>query len=127
MADDRKTVLVVEDEPDALEYLTTVLEDHGYAAVPARDGDQAMKYLDQIVPDLVTLDISIPEKSGVAVYRRLRDEEHLRSVPVVIVTGISQDFERFISTRRHVPPPDGYVNKPVDHEQLLEVVDRLLA
>ena len=125
MTDERKTVLVVDDEPDAVDYLTTVLEDHGYVTVPAKDGAEAMDYLDQNAPDLVTLDITMPEKSGVAVYRKLREEERLRTVPVIIVTGISDDFERFISTRRNVPPPDGYVHKPVDHDDLMNVVRKL--
>ena len=126
MADDAKTVLVVDDDPDALDFLTTVLEDHGYATMPANDGAEAIAYLEATTPDLVTLDITMPEKSGVAVYRKLRSEERLEAVPVIIVTGISDDFEKFISTRRQVPPPEGYVHKPVDHEKLLELVGELL-
>ena len=126
MADDQKTVLVVDDEPDTLEYLTTVLEDSGYATVCARDGNEAVSCLEEHVPDLVTLDITMPEKSGVAVYRRLREEDRLKNVRVIIVTGISDDFEKFISTRRQVPPPDGYLHKPVDHEKLLDMVRALI-
>lgn len=126
MPDARKTILVVDDEPDAIDYLTAVFEDHGFATVPAKDGAEAMAYLDANRPDLVTLDITMPEKSGVSVYRKLREEDRLKAVPVVIVTGISDDFERFISTRRKVPPPDGYVHKPVDHDDLMAVVDNLL-
>jgi CheY-like chemotaxis protein len=122
MHDEAKTVLVVDDEPDAVDYLTAVLEDHGYATVPAKDGVEAMDYLETHAPDLVTLDITMPEKSGVAVYRKLREDERLKKVPVIIVTGISDDFERFISTRRQVPPPEGYVHKPVDAEDLMKVV-----
>jgi len=126
MADDQKTILVVDDEPDTLDYLTTVLQDHGYATASAKDGAEALTWLEGHVPDLVTLDITMPETSGVAVYRKLREEDELKSIPVIIITGISDDFERFISTRKHVPPPDGYVHKPVDHEQLLEVIGNLV-
>ena len=126
MTEPKKTILVVDDEPDAIDYLTTVLEDHGYATIPAKDGVEALDYLDANHPDLVTLDITMPEKSGVSVYRRLREDDRLKDVPVVIVTGISDDFERFISTRKQVPPPDGYVHKPVDHDDLMAVVDRLM-
>jgi len=126
MADEQKTVLVVDDEPDTLEYLATVLEDHGYGTVLAKDGAEAIAYLDEHLPNLVTLDITMPEKSGLAVYRKLREEPRLKQVPVVIVTGISTEFEHFISTRRHVPPPDGYLNKPVEHEELLGMVKALI-
>lgn len=127
MADDPKTILVVDDEPDAREFLTTVLQDHGFAAVTAKDGAEAIAAIEQSVPDLVALDISMPEKSGVAVYRKLKEDDQLRGIPVIIVTGISDDFERFISTRRQVPPPDGYISKPVEVEQFLTMVRNLLA
>ncbi len=125
MTDDAKTVLVVDDDPDAREYLTTVLQDNGFMATTANDGVEAIAALEQDVPDLVALDISMPEKSGVAVYRKLREDERLKSVPVIIITGISEEFERFISTRRQVPPPEGYISKPVDAEQFLRKVREL--
>ncbi|MGD8867124.1 MAG: response regulator [Gemmatimonadales bacterium] len=127
MTDDAKTVLVVDDDPDAREYLSTVLQDNGFTATTANDGVQAIASLEQQIPDLVTLDISMPEKSGVAVYRKLKEDERLKSVPVIIVTGISEEFERFISTRRQVPPPEAYVSKPVDAEDFVRKVKKLLA
>lgn len=126
MTEEQKTILVVDDEPDAVDYLTAVFEDHGFATVPAKDGVEAIDYLEANEPDLVTLDITMPEKSGVSVYRKLREEERLKDVPVVIITGISDDFEHFISSRRKVPPPDGYVRKPVDHDNLMAVVGKLV-
>ena len=126
MADDMKTVLVVDDEPDARDFLATVLEDNGYATVLAKDGNEAISILEAGAPDLVTLDITMPEKSGVAVYRKLKESDELKSIPVIIVTGVSGEFEKFISTRRQVPPPEGYVSKPVDHEQFLKMVADLI-
>ena len=122
MADDAKTVLVVDDDPDAREFLTTVLQDNGYSTVTANDGAEAIVAIEQAKPDLVLLDITMPEKSGVAVYRRLKEDDQFKSIPVIIVTGMSDEFEKFISTRRQVPPPEGYISKPVDHEQFLSMV-----
>ena len=82
--------------------------------------------IDQAPPDLVTLDITMPEKSGVAVYRKLKEDDQLKGIPVIIVTGISDDFKKFISTRRHVPPPEGYISKPVDAEEFVSMVRNLL-
>ncbi len=127
MADKPKTVLVVDDDPDAREFLTTVLHDHGFAASTANDGTEAISALEQNLPDLVALDIAMPEKSGVAVYRKLREEDQLKGIPVIIITGISDDFQRFISSRRQVPPPNGYISKPVDPEQFVKMVRELLA
>jgi CheY-like chemotaxis protein len=127
MADNKKTVLVVDDDPDARDFLTTVLEDAGFGTTTANDGTEAITMIEAKAPDLVALDITMPEKSGVAVYRRLKEDEQLKSIPVIIITGVSDDFKKFISTRRQVPPPEGYISKPVDHEQLLRMVRDLLS
>jgi CheY-like chemotaxis protein len=126
MADDAKTILVVDDDPDAREYLATVLKDNGFAAATAADGTEALHAIEQAAPDLITLDITMPEKSGVAVYRKLKEDERLKGIPVIIITGISDDFRQFISTRRQVPPPEGYISKPVDYERFLSMVRELL-
>lgn len=126
MADGSKTILVVEDSPDEREFLVSVLTDAGYEVVQAVDGTEAVARIESQAPDLVTLDITMPEKSGVAVYRRLKEDDALKGIPVIIVTGISEDFKKFISTRKQVPPPEGYVTKPVDHEELLGLVAKLI-
>lgn len=126
MTDTGKLVLVVDDDPDARDFLVTVLEDNGYATVSAKDGSEALVMLEQNPPDLVTLDITMPEKSGVAVYRKLREDEQLRAIPVIIITGVSDDFERFISTRRQVPPPEGFIHKPLDPPLLMKMVNDLI-
>jgi CheY-like chemotaxis protein len=127
MPEGQKKILVVDDEPDARDYFVTVLEDNGYATVTAQDGNEALQLLEEEMPDLVTLDITMPEKSGVGVYRKLRETEAYKNIPVIIITGVSDDFKQFISTRRQVPPPEGYLSKPIEPEQLLEKVAELLA
>ncbi len=126
MADAGTLVLVVDDDPDARDFLTTVLEDNGYTTVTAKDGSEALSILEEQTPGLVTLDITMPEKSGVAVYRKLREDDQLKSIPVIIITGVSDDFETFISSRRQIPPPDGFIHKPVDPPLLLKLVGDLL-
>ncbi len=126
MNDDAKTVLVVDDDPDAREFLSTVLQDNGFAAVTAKDGTDAIEKIEQKPPDLVTLDITMPEKSGVAVYRRLKEDDQLKSIPVIIITGVSDEFQKFISSRRQVPPPEGYICKPVDVEPFMKMVMGLI-
>ena len=126
MPDSQKRILVVDDDPDARDFFVTVLEDNGYATVTARDGNEALERLEDGRPDLVTLDITMPEKSGVGVYRKLKEDVGSRDIPVIIITGVSDDFKHFISTRRQVPPPEGYLNKPVEADQLLEKVKALV-
>jgi CheY-like chemotaxis protein len=127
MAKEAKTVLIVDDEPDTLTFLSTVLQDNGYKTAVASNGEEAVEAIQASPPDLITLDITMPEKSGVAVYRFVKERDEYKHIPVIIVTGVSSEFEKFISTRRQVPPPDGYLSKPVDHSELLEKVTELLA
>ena len=126
MAEAKKTILVIDDEPDTVVYISSLLEDNGYDIVSAADGEQGLTKVKEGKPDLVTLDVTMPEKSGVRFYRDLRESEEWKDIPVIMITGVSKDFERFISTRRQVPPPDGYLPKPIDQEKLLSMVKELI-
>lgn len=127
MTDEKKMILIVEDEPDTATYLSTLLGDAGYDTVVAADGDQALEKIKARPPDLVSLDITMPNKSGVRLYRDIKESDEWGSIPVIIVTGVSSDFENFISTRRHVPPPEGYVPKPIDKDKFLATVKEHLS
>jgi DNA-binding response OmpR family regulator len=127
-----KKIWVVDDEPDVLTYLTTVLEDEEYQV---QGFDSAEGFLEQArmtPPDLVCLDIMMPSKSGLAVYRELREAEEFRTIPVIIVSGYSRreefvngEFERLMGGNG-MPEPDGFVEKPVKIDVLVKLVRRLL-
>jgi CheY-like chemotaxis protein len=118
-------VLVVDDEDDILTFICTLLEDNGFATLKARTGVEAMTLVRSEHPDLVTLDITMPEQSGVKTYREIKDDPALKGTPVIIVTGVADDFQQFISSRKQVPPPDGYLSKPIDKEGLLAQARKL--
>jgi len=126
MSDEKKTVLVIDDEPDTVVYISSLLEDNGYNTVTASDGGQGLDKVKEGAPDLITLDITMPEKGGVRFYRDMRESEEWKGIPVIIITGVSRDFEKFISTRRQVPPPDGYLAKPIDQDELIKLVKQLI-
>ena len=119
-------ILVIDDDREMVEFLTLLLEDNGYATVSAADGQEGLDKIRSENPDLVLLDITMPEKSGVRFYREVRDDPALAAIPIVMVTGVAIDFKQFIHSRRQVPPADGYLPKPVDRRELLETVARLL-
>lgn len=123
----KKTVLLIDDEPDTLTYFESVLEDAGYRTITAENGDEGLKRLKEEIPDLITLDVTMPEMSGVKYYRILRESEDWKSVPIIIITGVSEDYRKFISTRKQVPPPDGYLSKPIDENELIELVKKILS
>jgi CheY-like chemotaxis protein len=121
-----KTILVVDDEPDVVTYLSTVLKDAGYDTMEAANGEEAMEQIRKRRPDLISLDITMPEMTGVKTYRQLKEDPALKGIPVVIVTGVTHDFKQFISSRAQVPAPEGYLDKPVKAEELLAEVKRLV-
>lgn len=124
---EKKKILVIEDEQDTASYLTTLLEDNGYDALTAKDGQEGMQIARQQSPDLITLDISMPEKSGLKALRELQEDAATSNIPVIIVTGVSEDLKSFIEKQKHVQAPAGHINKPIDTEDLLGQVKSLLA
>ncbi len=120
-----KKILIVDDEQDIRTYLSTLFEDQGFKTVQARDGDEAMKIIQAEPPDLITLDVSMPEKSGVKFFREIKTNEQLKKIPIIIVTGVSEDFKGFISSRHQMPPPEGFVAKPISAEEILDLARKL--
>lgn len=118
-------ILVVDDEPDAREFIKTVLGDEGATILEAEDGIEALVIARGEKPDLVTLDINMPGKGGAQVYEEMREDPDLQGVPVCIVSG--QPELRKLIYQRVVPPPDGYLDKPINEAALLLIVKKLLA
>ena len=120
-----RKILVVDDEPDAREFLSIVFTDFGATVVLAEDGVEALEVARRETPDLVTLDITMPRKTGAEVYEQMRRDPDLREIPVCIISG--QPELRKLIYQRVVPPPDGYLDKPIDEDKLLLSVKRILA
>jgi CheY-like chemotaxis protein len=84
-----RTVLVIDDEPHVVAYLEMLLQDAGYKTISAGDGKVGMEKAKQEMPDLICLDITMPEESGIRFYRKLRDDPELAHLPVVVVTAVT--------------------------------------
>jgi CheY-like chemotaxis protein len=131
-AGEKKKILIVDDEPDVVSYLEMLLKDSGYETVTAVNGREGIEAVRREKPDLVTLDISMPEASGSRFYKEVRQDEELAAIPIVIVTAVTgyggdkYGYEKFLSGRRLVPPPDGFFPKPIEPEPFLEAIAELL-
>ena len=120
-----RKILVVDDDPDAREFIGTVLSDANAMVIEAKDGVEALEVARREKPDLITLDITMPEKTGAEVYEEMRDDPELQDIPVCIVSG--QPELRKLIYQRVVPPPDGYLDKPINEDKLLLSVRKILA
>lgn len=121
-----KTILIVDDEPDVTAYLRAFFEDNGFRTLTAANGKDGFETAKAKRPDLITLDITMPEESGVRMFRDLQAEPATVAIPVVMITGVSADFKKFIETRRQVHPPEAYFEKPIDRDALLAKVNEIL-
>ncbi|HIC91097.1 MAG TPA: response regulator [Syntrophaceae bacterium] len=120
-----KKMLIVDDEPDILKFFSTALEQNGFIPVIAEDGVEGMKKVIEEKPDLILLDIMMPEKGGIKMYSELKKDEGLRSIPVVIVTGIWEGAE--MKGHVSVPEPEGHLQKPVEPNNLIKTIGKILA
>lgn len=120
-----RKILVVDDEPDALVFIATVLEDNGATVIRAEDGDAALELAKKEKPDLMTLDLAMPGKSGVEVYEALRLDPVLKQLPVCIITG-RPEMRKLIYEHKTIPAPDGYLNKPVMEKSLVTNIRKIL-
>jgi CheY-like chemotaxis protein len=125
-------VLVVDDEPDFAALLRSILIKAGYTVATASHCEDAMKELNRKTPDLITLDINMPEKSGVFFYRDIKSRPEFRGIPVIVVTGLTRDdkemeniIRSFLETQ-NVPHPEAYLEKPVTGSSLRKAVETAL-
>jgi DNA-binding response OmpR family regulator len=124
---DKKRILVVDDEPDLVRYLTVLLENNGFEATGAFDGDEGFQKASRDHPDLVILDISMPKTSGIKMYRNMLESEATSKIPVIMLTGISRDFKRFMASQKVVIPPAACLDKPVDEQELVTKIREFTA
>jgi DNA-binding response OmpR family regulator len=127
-----KKILIVDDEEDILTYLSTFFQNNGYLTCTACDGQDALEKTKSENPDLVTLDIIMPKKSGVRYYREMKGDSELKKVPIVIITAMTgwgydaEGFHKFIKSTKQVPSPEGFLSKPVDTDELLKIVKKFI-
>jgi len=127
-----KKVLNVEDDPDIRVFVTTVLEEHGYIPIMAKDGEEGTKKVKEEKPDLIILDILMPKESGIKMYHELKKDPSFKDIPVVMLSGVSK--RTFLRSQaaltefgdETVPEPEAYLEKPVEAEDLAEILKKIL-
>ncbi len=121
-----KKILIVDDEPDVIEWMTAFFEDNGYATISAVDGAEAFALAKSEKPNLVTLDITMDQESGMRALKNLQDAEETRDIPIIICTGVSPDLKQFIDRTKQVQNPAAFLEKPIDRDVLLSKVNELI-
>lgn len=123
MVVENKTILIIDDDDDIREFLGDLLMTEGYATQGAESGRRGIEMASQLKPDLVLLDIMMPEMDGYEVCENLKSEAATRDIPVVMVT-VKNDIADI--SRSLVTGASGFIVKPFDTESLLQVVEMVL-
>jgi len=127
-----KKILIVDDELDVRIYVRTLFETSGYAPVVTRNGKEGLEKAKEISPDLIILDVMMPEAGGVSMYRKLKTDQELKDIPVIMLTGIGEkSFSHYLKmlnfkVKDPIPQPDAHMEKPLDHEKLLELAKKII-
>lgn len=125
----RKKILIIDDEPDIVIYLSTLLEDQGYEVVSASDGIAGLELAKEQKPDLVCLDVMMPRKTGVTLYQEIKTDPQLKKLPCIIISAYESAYTfkgkafRRIIQDKSIPPPMKFFEKPIDVPVFLGFID----
>ena len=123
-----KTAVIIDDEPDITTYLGTFLSDNGWNVRSANNPNEGIAMAQNEPPDVVLLDVMMPERGGLSTLIALRKDQRTAKVPVVLVTGIQEslksDFGEFLDRFKNYHP-DAYLQKPIEEAKLLQTLDSI--
>jgi DNA-binding response OmpR family regulator len=120
---DQPLVLAADDDEDILDLVAFRLERSGYTVIVARDGEEALELAAKELPDLAVLDVMMPKLDGFEVTRRLRAEEDMRRMPIILLTARSQDAD---VQQGFEAGADDYLRKPFSPDELRARVQAIL-
>jgi DNA-binding response OmpR family regulator len=123
MAHNKKRILCIEDEAAMIEMTRLVLEQEGFEVLGAIGGTQGLEIVKRERPDLVLLDLMMPDVGGWEVYRQMKTDETLAKIPVIIITAKAQSIDKVLGLQ--VAKVDDYITKPFGLEELLTSIDRV--
>lgn len=119
----QKTVIYIEDDPEMIDLVTLIVSRRGYQVKGAHGGREGLDLVQQEPPDLILLDLMMPDMDGWDVYHQLKAYEPTRDIPVIIITAKSQEIDRVLGL--HIAKVDDYISKPFRPQELLDSMDRV--
>ncbi|HDQ34926.1 MAG TPA: response regulator [Chloroflexi bacterium] len=120
----KRTVVCVEDEPEMIDLIRLILGRKNFELVGAIGGREGLETVRRIKPDLVLLDLMMPDMDGWEVYQQMKADDELREIPVIVVTAKAQSIDKVLGL--HIAKVDDYVTKPFGPQELLASVNKVL-
>ncbi|RJP78657.1 MAG: response regulator [Desulfobacteraceae bacterium] len=114
-----KKILSIDDDPIVVRYLTNIFQNSGYETASASGGVEGIGVVKKEKPDLITLDLQMPEQWGPRFYQQLRKDKTLREIPIIVITGLS-------GGQHSIPKAAGYLSKPFNPDELMKMVRKVI-
>jgi DNA-binding response OmpR family regulator len=125
MEDTGRRIVYIEDESEMIDLVRLILGRKGYEVIGAIGGREGLAMVQQELPDLVLLDLMMPDMDGWEVYQQMRAEEVTREIPVIILTAKAQNIDKVLAL--HIAKVDDYLSKPFSPQELIDSVESLFA
>jgi len=125
MVKDAKQVIYIEDEQEMIDLVSLILSRKGYVVTGANGGRDGLNLVRQKRPDLVLLDLMMPDMDGWEVYQQMKADEKLRQIPVIVITAKAQSIDKVLGL--HIAKVDDYISKPFSPQDLLESVEKVFS
>jgi two-component system, OmpR family, response regulator VicR len=125
MAGNLKRVVYIEDEQEMVDLVRLILSRKGYEVLGADGGRKGLQLVIDQLPDLVLLDLMMPDMDGWEVYQQMKANEKTRQIPVIVITAKAQSIDKVLGL--HIAKVDDYISKPFSPQDLLDSVEKVLA
>ena len=120
-----KNILCVEDEPEMIDLIRLILARKGFNVHGASGGVEGIRLIRELHPDLVLLDLMMPDMDGWEVYQQMKADQALRDIPVIVVTAKAQNIDKVLGL--HIAKVDDYIAKPFSPQELMDSVEKVLS
>ncbi|MBI3360454.1 MAG: response regulator [Chloroflexi bacterium] len=124
MAELQKRVVCIEDEPEMIDLVKLILSRKGFLVTGANGGREGLDAIERDKPDLVLLDLMMPDMDGWEVYQQMKANEMMKTIPVIVVTAKAQSIDKVLGL--HIAKVDDYITKPFGPQELLDSVEKVL-
>jgi DNA-binding response OmpR family regulator len=119
-----KRIVCIEDETEMIDLIQLILSRRGFEVIGAPGGKEGLEAIRNRHPDLVLLDLMMPDMDGWEVYQQMKADEATRDIPVIIVTAKAQNIDKVLGL--HIAKVDDYIAKPFSPQELIDSVERIL-
>ncbi len=118
------TVVYIEDDPEMINLVTLILSRRGFLVKGAQGGREGLDLVNVEIPDLILLDLMMPDLDGWDLYQQLKANSKTREIPVIVITAKSQPIDRVLGL--HIAKVDDYISKPFHPEDLLNSIEKVI-